>query len=184
MLLFNICPASNTELQPTSRVRLANLARPFGELFGWSLEDKGIPYYRKGPATFEYYHHAVIWSQTEEKGATGYLDPGGVILHRCQRRPNSLTPMVSGTCTRTTITECPLVKNYGVSALLIFGATSDCPWVAEEAFGQSSAEHARARCLSGCLRHSGSLIPNPGELVGLRRGLSCAMDSGGWFIID
>ena len=29
--------------------------------------------------------------------------------------------------------------------------------------GKTTVEHARSRCISGCLRHSGSMIPNDGD---------------------
>ena len=47
-----------------------------------------------------------------------------------------------------------------------------------------SIQHGRARCISGCLRHSASMIPERGKRPGSRAGLACGMDSGGWFILD
>ena len=50
--------------------------KTFDELFDWTLDDNGVPYYRKGPETFDGYLYTVFWSQTEAKGATGYLARG------------------------------------------------------------------------------------------------------------
>ena len=46
-------------------------------------------------------------------------------------------------------------------------------------FPKSSDEHARSRTASGCLRHSASLIPGPGQPLSTYNGLVCAMDTGG-----
>ena len=50
--------------------------RAFDELFDWKNGEDGVPYWRRGPQTFDDYLQRAFWDQTESGHATGYLDPG------------------------------------------------------------------------------------------------------------
>jgi len=158
--------------------------KTFDELYEWYVDDDGISYEEKGPATFEKYLSKVYWSQTEAGGATGYQDPGW--LRTCPvpsaaqltdargrkhmySNHNSKVPVG---CELRGISVTDLRHYLGI------------PVGRRGGFRRGTAEHARARCISGCLRHSGSLIPAVDTFHSMRNGLGCAMDSGEWFFID
>ena len=150
--------------------------KTFDELVEWNVDDDGVPFHEKGPETFDDYLYSVYWAQTDAKGATGYQDPGWTRTitvpsaeqlidargrHHMYANHNSKVPI--GHELRG-ISVADLRRYLGV------------PVGRRGGVRRGSAEHSRARCISGCLRHSGFLIPELDSFHSMRNGLGCAED--------
>ena len=155
----------------------------FDQIFDWHGDHTGVPYRSRGSRTFEEYLRAAFWDQTESGGSTGYRDPGWSraieapgpesLLDAKQRMHaySNHNRLVPSNCELIGISVGDLRRHLGLD-------------VRRRPFHKSSDEHARSRTVSGCLRHSASLVPEPGRPLNTHNGLDCAMDTGGWFLVD
>ena len=123
-------------------------------------------------------------AKTEAKGATGYLDLGWNRTTRAPTDAQLIDARGKHHLHANHTLKVPVEHEQQVISVADLRHYLGLPAGRRGGFGKGSAEHARARCISGCLRHSGSLIPEPGEFVGLRNGFLCSMDSGGRCILD
>ena len=55
------------------------------EIYDWKCDLNDIPFWLKGPETFDWYIQNAVWDQTLSGGATGDVDPG---WNRAAREPN------------------------------------------------------------------------------------------------
>ena len=154
----------------------------FDQLFDWHEGHTGVPYWDRGSRTFERYLQTAFWDQTESGTSTGYRDPGWSrtvdppepeeLLEakgrmHCYADHNRL---VSSNCELIGIGVGELRRHLGLD-------------VRRRPHPKNSDEHARSRTISGCLRHSASLIPDPGRPLNMHNGIDCAMDTGGRFLV-
>ena len=152
------------------------------QLFDWHEDHIGTPYWGRGSRTFERYLQTAFWDQTESGTITGYRDPGWSRtvdppepeelldakgrMH-CYADHNRLVP---SNCELIGISVGELRRHLGRD-------------VRRRPYSKNSDEHARSRTISGCLRHSASIIPDLGRPLNVHNGLDCAMDTGGWFLV-
>ena len=155
----------------------------FDQLYDWREDHIGTPYWGRGSRTFERYLQTAFWDQTESGTSTGYRDPGWSraaipptaeelldaqgMMH-CYGDHNLAVP---SNCELIGISVGELRRHLGLD-------------VRRRPYPNNSDEHARSRTISGCLRHSASLIPAPGRPLNMHNGLDCAVDIGGWFLVD
>ena len=139
--------------------------------------------WRRGARTFEHDLQVAFWDQTNSGVGTGYRDPGW------SRQASEPTPEelidrqgrlhryaahnlhVPHACDLMGISVGDLRRYFGLE-------------IRRRPYPKYSSEHSRSRTMSGCFRHSGSLVPELGRRLGREFGLDCVMDTGGWFLVD
>ena len=183
LLSLSPYPPISTNVEKEESGQPDDPGRTFDELHEWNRDAEGVGYWQKGPLSFEIYLQRVFWDQTESKSPTGYVDPDWLrtaiiptrdqligadgYLHRFADHNKEAPP----DCELRGIGNADLWQYFGL------------PTGGME-FVRNSKEHGRARTISGCLRHSGSKVPEDGARPSTYNGLDCGMDSGGWFLID
>lgn len=133
--------------------------KTFDEMFDWRLDEADIPFWRKGLATFDIFLGRVFRSRVVGGSPTDYVNPGWLrtapvlndsectdSLHRLHAVADFDTH-VHENCELRGISFEDLRKYLGLPlGLSVF-------------FQKTSSDAAMARTISGCLRHSGSVIP-------------------------
>ena len=137
----------------------------------------------KGPTTLDDYLQKLCLDHTNTRHAIGYVDSGWTRptriptkeeltdVDRRLHRFGDLTFEVPDACELRDISTTDLRKYLRLNT-------------GGDAYSKYSPKHGRARMISGCVRHSGSLVPEEGQRPSQHNGLDCRMDSGTWFILD
>ncbi|MFM7984184.1 MAG: hypothetical protein ACKPKO_33165, partial [Candidatus Fonsibacter sp.] len=50
--------------------------KSFDEIFEWKRDSSGVPYWKRGPPTFQECFQKVYWDRLSPGFETGYIDPG------------------------------------------------------------------------------------------------------------
>ena len=144
---------------------------------------KGSDIGRRARFPSRFIYRKVIWEETESQGATGYMDPGWL---RPVVVPSQVQLIGADGCLHRVadhnMEDSPDCELRGISNgdLRIYVGLP----IGRTPFLRNSTEHGRARTISGCLRHSGSKVPQDGARHNTHNGLDSGMDSGGWLLVD